>query len=495
MKASASEPRTVSTPAPSALHPVSDARPIIGAEVWGVLALALILRLPGILTFDLWQDEIYSIYEAKYLYRSPIGPGGMELRPLYFLLLHPLADAWPKATALLRLPSLLFGLAGIVATWLLVRRYAGRPAAFIAALMLTLLPMHINGSQMIRWISLIILLGAMLTHAVIRALDSDEPRHHLLVLVIALSGSLTHVTFLMPQTGLVLGAHLVRDDGTGGFRWPTRRALMYCWLPYLGLLGAYYGILLAFVSSDRLLGDATGGSAGMLLPAVFYHLTPALIAAAAVGAWWLIGTRRTAERRMAAMMGMGLGVPLVVMQFAGMRHLIPVSVLYLSAAIPVFLLAVGASTNLVGVVRRERAAAAVALVLAASLVPGTLSHLLDGSRFEFREPLLVVQQRDPGATVLVYPVIHARWEAPELDAVELRPVLDTAFLGSVRAEHSRFWIVAPLRRAGMMGDTGGAEYRWIQRYCDLQAAYRRPRFDFERYDTELYRCAGTSDAP
>ena len=57
--------------------------------MWAALAIALLLRLPGLFSFDLWQDEIYSIYEAKYLYRSPIGPGGMELRPLYFLLLLP----------------------------------------------------------------------------------------------------------------------------------------------------------------------------------------------------------------------------------------------------------------------------------------------------------------------------------------------------------------------------------------------------------------------
>ena len=46
-----------------------------------ILAVGALLRLPGLWQFDVWQDEIYSIYEARYLIHSPFGPGGMELRP------------------------------------------------------------------------------------------------------------------------------------------------------------------------------------------------------------------------------------------------------------------------------------------------------------------------------------------------------------------------------------------------------------------------------
>ena len=460
-----------------------------------MLVVALLLRLPGLVSFDLWQDEIYSIYEARYLHRSPIGPGGMELRPLYFLLLHPLADAWPRATALLRLPSLLFGLAGIVATWWLTRRYAGRAAAFVALVVVTLLPFHINASQMLRWISLVFLLGALLAHAVILAMESDARRHHLTTLGLVLAGSLTHVTFLMPLTGLVLGAHLIRDDGRPGLRWPTRRALLLCWLPYVAVLGAYYAVLFAVLPTERLLGDATGGAPGRLLPAVFYHLTPALIATAAVGGWWLYMAGSTPQRRMAAMAAFGLVLPLLLMQVAGTRALVPVSVLYLSAALPAFLVACGAAINLLDMTRHAaRSALVMALILGASLMPGTVSHLLDGSRFEFRRPLQEVRRQDPQGTVLVYPVIHARWETPELDAVEFRPALGVPFLDSLRVARHDFWVVAPLRRMGMAGDGGGDKLRWLQRLCTLERAYRHPRFDFERYDTELYRC-GAPAAP
>jgi hypothetical protein len=196
---------------------------------------------------------------------------------------------------------------------------------------------------------------------------------------------------------------------------------------------------------------------------------------------------------MALMALLGTGLPVAIMQVAGLRNLVPVSVLYVSAALPALLVAVGAVVNLLDTGARGRQTAMVlGAIVGAALLPGTVSHLADGSRFEFRKPLLLVQRRDPGATVLVYPVIHARWEVPELDALEFRPALGTAYLDSLRATRDRFWVVAPLRRNGLVGDSDGAKLRWLLRRCDLQASWRRPRFDYERFDTELYRCGPTA---
>ena len=138
-----------------------------------ILAVGALLRLPGLWQFDAWQDEIYSIFEARDLIHSPFGPGGMELRPLYFLALHPLAKAMPHAIVLLRLPSFIFGLLGIAATWNLARRNFGRNAALVASGVLAVLPLHINASQIIRYWSLIYLLGALFAGALLRSLASD----------------------------------------------------------------------------------------------------------------------------------------------------------------------------------------------------------------------------------------------------------------------------------------------------------------------------------
>ncbi len=73
---------------------------------------------------------------------------------------------------LLRLPSLVFGLLGIAATWTLANRNLGRNAAIVAAGILAILPLHINASQIIRYWSLIYLLGALYAGALLRAMDS-----------------------------------------------------------------------------------------------------------------------------------------------------------------------------------------------------------------------------------------------------------------------------------------------------------------------------------
>ena len=75
----------------------------------------------------------------------------MELRPLYFLLLHPMVEAMPRAVAFLRLPSLLFGMLGLVAVWALARRFFGRWVAIIATTLAVILPLHITESQSIRY--------------------------------------------------------------------------------------------------------------------------------------------------------------------------------------------------------------------------------------------------------------------------------------------------------------------------------------------------------
>ena len=145
-----------------------------------ILVVGALLRLPGLWQFDAWQDEIYSIFEARDLIHSPFGPGGMELRPLYFLALHPFAKAMPHAMVLLRLPSFIFGMLGIAATWTLAKQHLGRNPAIVAAGVLAVLPLHINASHIIRYWSLVYLLGALFAGALLRAMASDERRDHLL---------------------------------------------------------------------------------------------------------------------------------------------------------------------------------------------------------------------------------------------------------------------------------------------------------------------------
>ena len=78
---------------------------------------------------------------------------------------------------------------------------------------LAVLPLHINASQIIRYWSLIYLLGALYAGALLRAMSSDRRRDHLMALLWLLLGTLTHPTFAITAVGMTMAAHLVANDG------------------------------------------------------------------------------------------------------------------------------------------------------------------------------------------------------------------------------------------------------------------------------------------
>jgi hypothetical protein len=456
-----------------------------------ILAVGALLRLPGLWQFDVWQDEIYSIYEARDLVHSPFGPGGMELRPLYFLAMHPLVEAWPRAIVLLRLPSLLFGLLGIAATWNLANRNLGRNAAIVAAGTLAILPLHINASQIIRYWSLIYLLGALYAGALLGAMQSERRRDHLMVLLWLLLGTLTHPTFAISAVGMTLAAHLVTDTGRLAWRWPTAMSWRFSWIPAVVLLLAFYtGLWLTF-TTNRLVGEAAG-SPDLLLWALAFNLSPAVLTATALGFLCLMGRRDATARRFGVMTLLGTLVSVVTLLVGGYLHFLPVSVLYVSAVFPLVLGTAGAlvtwfeSTAL----GERRAALALLLVLAAALSPSTVSQLADGSRFDYREALARIREQDPGGTVVIWPRVQATWSAPELHAIELRNSTKIALFDSLAASQHRFWVITSQRRKGFVGDPDGRKQQWVARHCSEVLRSGARRLDFEQYVTLLWACPG-----
>lgn len=473
MTATAREPRQ---------HPE---RAILGA----ILLIGFLLRLPGLWQFDAWQDEIYSIFEARDLIHSPFGPGGMELRPLYFLALHPLAKAMPHAMLLMRLPSFIFGMLGMLATWSLTRRVLGLGAAIVATGVLAVLPLHINASQIIRYWSLIYLLGALFAGAILRALEGDARRDHLLALTWLLLGTLTHPTFAITALGMTVAAHLVHDDGRLGFRAPTAGAWRFTWIPAVVILLGYYGILWIFFTTERLVGEAAG-SPERLLPAIAFNLSPAVVTAAALGILWLLRSKTATWRRFGLMAVIGSLTSAVTLLIGGLLHFLPVSVLYISAAFPLLLGCAGALCTALRLnpVGEERAGYALALILAAALSPSTVSQLQDGSRFDYRPALAHITANDPHGTVVLWPRVQAMWGTPDLESIELRSDTPIATFDSLSHARTRFWVITSERRYGFIGDVDGRKQKWLHRNCDLVLTTGRPRYDFEQYIAMLWEC-------
>ena len=105
-------------------------------------------------------------------------------------------------------------------------------------------------------------------------------------------------------------------------------------------------------------------------------------------------------------------------------------------------------------------------MLAAGLAPSTISHLKDGSRFDYRPALARVQAEDPRGTVVLWPLVQATWAAPDLKSIELRSSTTVSLFDSLLAARDRYWVITSQRRYGLIGDADGRKQQWLSRHCD-----------------------------
>ena len=127
----------------------------------------------------------------------------------------------------------------------------------------------------------------------------------------------------------------------------------------------------------------------------------------------------------------------------------------------------------------------VVTVLGVAALPGTISHLADGTRHEFRPSFEYVASMDRGALVLTWPIAIQRAYAPDLNAQKFR--FNVSQLEAALAESEQFWVIAAYTRSGMIGDNGTAEM-WIEAHCRSVLKTSHDRLDYRVYRVELSRC-------
>lgn len=162
-----------------------------------IILVALILRLYRLGTESFWIDEGFSLRDATKF--SFLG----ETRPLYFLFL----SAWMKlgmgkSEFLLRLPSALFGTAGVWVFYAVGRRLIGTSAALLAAAFMAISVLQVNHSREVRMYSLTVLLALVATHLLILALEREKTGYVLGYAAVSLLGLLTYPLMLF-----VIAAH------------------------------------------------------------------------------------------------------------------------------------------------------------------------------------------------------------------------------------------------------------------------------------------------
>lgn len=466
--------------------------PLLGYLLGAVLLLGAAIRLYCAVRLPFDQDELYTMMEASRPFAVRLGHGpGIEGRPLYYLLQYPLLGILPDTPFALRLLPTIFGLAGLWATYLLVRELLGRRAGVVATALLAISPWHIDVSGMARYWSLVYLLSTLTFLFLHRAYEEDRPSDYLKALIVLLLGSSTHPTFLFPAAGATLGLTL---SGTGerlvGWRWPTRRAWQYLWGPYLLFLAAAF-VALRVGAPDSALRNASGRgllSTLRLVPAMIEGASVILFCLAVVGAFVLLASR-TARQRTAGHMVLA-GVLACLVLLVGLSFTTDVYAVYATSMLPLVLLAAAAAVE-VAAARTGEVAGRVALlataVIGMAILPQTASHMSDGTRFDYRPAFARIRRDGPQETVLTWPIALQRRYAPELKGVELLP--DTTRLSAVLERDGRAWAVVSMKRYGIAMDDDGALAAWLVARCRAVESYQRPRFDYRLHRVDLYHCS------
>lgn len=121
-----------------------------------LLVLALCLRLYALTGSAIWGDESSSLILADYPPLQLWQHAAHDVHPpLYFFLLHLWVGVFGDGVLTLRLLSALFGVLAVYLGGWLVWRVAGRRAAWLAMLLLALLPTAVRYSQEVRMYSLL----------------------------------------------------------------------------------------------------------------------------------------------------------------------------------------------------------------------------------------------------------------------------------------------------------------------------------------------------
>lgn len=449
-----------------------------------VLLAGLALRIFAAFRFPFEQDELYTFLESRDLFHTGLAPG-IDTRPLYYLIQHPLLGAVPTPLSLRWLP-LLFGALGLWATWQIGRRYFGAAGGVVAAILVAVSPWHLYASSMARYYSLVYLCAALVVLWLPGAYESDEPKDYLRLLAVFIVGTLTHPSFVFAMVGLVAGLSLVRNDARFGLRWPSVKAWTYLWGPYAAALVIEF-LMVHFFGRRGSIGNL--GSRGIaatlrLVPAMVDWMTLPVFIGACVGA--LLMTFRRSENRRIGVIAIASTIGAMVL-LVGASFRTGVYADYGIGILPLLFLCVTAlSSELASPIERGRANLVLLALVVGSGAPSIVSFLSDGLRFDYRPAYRAIAAKDPKGVVLGWPEVLRRFYAADLRGYELKP--DSTYLNGILQREQHVWAVVSAKRYGIVEDDAGQIAGWLAANCHFENSFTRPRLDYRLYRVDLYQC-------
>jgi hypothetical protein len=462
-----------------------------------IVAVGALMRLYAVIAFTWDQDELYTRIEARELFRTTLPPG-IDARPLFYILEHPVLSILPQTAPMLRLLPFVIGVAGLWLTWIVGRRCVGRVGGLVATLVASLSTWQIEASAQARYYSLVYLFAVLVLLWIPQASDSDRPAAYMTALVALALGVLTHPSFVFPTAGIVVGALCVGPRGEFRWPWPSRAGWLYLWGPFILFLSLFFA---ALKLANRQHAFRNSGGRGLaaslrLVPGMVEWITPVVLAAAFIGTVCLLCSRRAGHRRLGVMCCFS-----VVTTFGGLfaaSFWTATYTIYGTALLPLMFVTAGVGAQTVAETtsptlekfasaREWMIAAAAAAFLIISIAPATISYLADGSRFDYRPAYRQIEREDPTRPVVTWPGVMAQEYAPTLHALPFRP--DRAYLDSLLGRYKDFWVITSVKRSGIALDDTGEADSWIAAHCRRRAAFERPRLDYRVYRVELHRCA------
>ncbi len=141
-----------------------------------ILLLALVLRLIKLGSRNLWYDEAFAVLYAEKSFSAilygtitPVEGAAADVHPLlYYFFLHLWMSLFGQSPFIVRLPSVIFGLASIVLAFSIGQRLFDPGAGLLAAAITAIAPFHINYSQENRMYSLLCFLSLLTVYFFVR---------------------------------------------------------------------------------------------------------------------------------------------------------------------------------------------------------------------------------------------------------------------------------------------------------------------------------------
>jgi uncharacterized membrane protein len=146
-----------------------------------IFLLALVLRLINLGGRNLWYDEAFAVLYAEKSFSAilygtitQVEGAAADVHPLlYYFFLHLWMGLFGQSPFIVRLPSVIFGLASIVLAFSIGQRLFDPDAGLLAAVITAIAPFHINYSQENRMYSLLCLLSLLTVYFFIRCWKGD----------------------------------------------------------------------------------------------------------------------------------------------------------------------------------------------------------------------------------------------------------------------------------------------------------------------------------